>query len=65
MSDLEKFEQLYESFGVKLTKEIRAKHIEVNIDEAINPKINHTWAGFSLVKFDLNGKFISQTFWGE
>jgi len=63
MTDLEKFVELYKSFGIIL--EIKdydndgAKFVELNDS---NEKLECNWMHSTIV-FDKSGKFINQTLW--
>lgn len=67
-TDLERFVELYKSFGVELESEIinygeGKKEIHIVIEAGSNEKIGgYNGFGTSVV-FDLDGKFLGQGFW--
>jgi len=62
-TDLEKFVELYKSFGINLKIEDdyndEAKYVRL---EETSDKLKCNWNSSTIV-FDKNGKFIKQTLW--
>ena len=72
MTDLEKFIKLYSDLGfdVKTEKDLEKERLTITLHQGTHAdKENHTlgfdgYMGFySVISFDLNGKFIKQGFW--
>jgi hypothetical protein len=72
MTDMERFIELYKSFGIELEAEPADKWdlkdnptigYTITMDES-EPKFKESYGGFySVVYFDREGKFINQGFW--
>lgn len=75
MTDINRFVELYKSFGIECkvntVSDVGSQHLEIIIgsgeyayDEYTKSDKFEGYSGFySRVKFDTNGKFINQGFW--
>lgn len=63
-SDLEKFIELYESFGVKLPVKVSANSELTVLIEADDKKITGHFGVVTVAVFNHDGKFIRQEMWG-
>lgn len=66
MSDLERFVELYRSFGIELeaNKDAAIQHLVVLLEPEDRTEKLWGYSGFySVVAFDQDGKFLYQGFW--
>jgi len=66
MSDLEKFKELYTSFGVKFNESKDEAGTVIafgGYETHVNNKIDGYSGFFTEVEFDPDGKFLKQGFW--
>ena len=71
MTDLQRFIELYKSFGIDLEAENvpfnpiskEVEHIRICLNEGENDKFEGYSCFYSCVEFDINGKFLRQGFW--
>jgi hypothetical protein len=62
MNDLENFKQLYKSVGIKLTEKKLSDTIYLHLESGEHKKLIGYTFFYSNIYFDLNGKFINQSF---
>lgn len=66
MRDLDRFIELYKSFGIELKPEKTAKGFKIELSGSAvdyNGKLDGYSMFFSDVEFDKDGKFLRQGFW--
>jgi len=72
MTDLEKFKKLYADFGIECTEYLDQNFYFINLNynetedidkSTISNKLEGYSSFYSQIKFNKNGKFISQGFW--
>jgi hypothetical protein len=63
MTNLESFISLYKQFGIELKISQTETGTEIILREGDNEKFSGYFDFFSTIKFDINGKFINQSFW--
>jgi len=63
MTDLEKFVELYKSFGIELEVKTEGTHYTIMMEANDDPKLEGYSTFYSDVTFDIDGKFLYQGFW--
>jgi hypothetical protein len=67
MTDLEKFVDLYKSFGIEVGVNTNKEYINPKYDIVVLEVDDKNFDGYpsfcSVIKFDKNGKFVIQGFW--
>lgn len=64
MTDYQRFIELYESIGIKLYSKKDGTHLSLFIGSTYidNAKIGGYWSCYTVIRFDLEGKFLKQDF---
>ncbi len=63
MTDLEKFVELYKSFGIELEVKEEDTHYAIIMEADTHPKFEGYNTFYSDVTFDTDGNFLTQGFW--
>lgn len=62
MTDLEKFKELYRSLGIELVEKEDLGELVLELSLEQSPKLTSHEGNHGYIHFDLEGKFLSQSF---